>query len=88
MSQLSLEQIVGHIEHVYGMWEKFEIETGAAIDLLKLLVSDCRRVTEQTPTTAEHEEMLKQRVHDLVNQLCDTWRAHVEEELAEECDEH
>jgi hypothetical protein len=47
MSQRSLEHIVGNIEFAYGMWETFEITTGAVIGLLKSLVRECRSVVEQ-----------------------------------------
>ena len=85
MSQRSLAQIVGHIEFTYGMWERFEITTGATIDLLKSLVRECRSVVEQaSPIETESDVALKRRVYDLVCALRDTWRAHVEEELANE----
>ena len=86
MSQRSLAQIVGHIEFTYGMWEKFEITTGATIDLLKSLVRECRSVVEQSssPFETESDVALKRRVYDLVCALRDNWRAHVEEELASE----
>ena len=85
MSQRSLEHIVGHIEFVYGMWERFEITTGATIDLLRSLLRECRSVREQSsPIETDSDVVLKRRVHDLVCKLRDNWRAHVEEELADE----
>ena len=85
MSQRSLEHIVGNIEFAYGMWERFEITTGAVIDLLKSLVRECRSVAEQASTIeTESDIALKRRVYDLVCALRDTWRAHVEMELANE----
>ena len=85
MSQRSLEHIVGNIEFAYGMWDRFEITTGAVIDLLKSLVRECRSVVEQaSPIETESDIALKRRVYDLVCTLRDTWRAHVEMELANE----
>jgi len=85
MSQRSLEHIVGNIQFVYGMWQRFEITTGATIDLLKSLVRECRSVTEQSsPIETGSDVALKRRVYDLVCKLRDNWRAHVEEELADE----
>jgi predicted phage-related endonuclease len=67
------------------MWERFEITTGATIDLLKSLVRDCRSVTEQSsPIETDSDVALKRRVYDFVCELRDNWRAHVEEELADE----
>jgi hypothetical protein len=88
MPQRSIFQIVDHIEFTYGMWDRFEISTGAAIDLLKSLVSECRSVTQQSSfiETAD-DAALMARVYDLVCKLRDTWRAHVveeEEDLADE----
>ena len=84
MSQRSLGRIVGHIEFVYRMWERFEITTGATTDLLESLVRECRSVTEQSsPIETDSDVALKRRVYDLVCELRDNWRAHVEEELAD-----
>ena len=86
MSQRSLEHIVGNIEFAYGMWDRFEITTGAVIDLLKSLVRECRSVVEQSssPFETESDVAMKRRVYDLVCALRDNWRAHVEVELADE----
>ena len=85
MTQRSLEHIVGNIEFAYGMWDRFEITTGAVIELLKSLVRECRSVAEQASTIeTESDIALKRRVYDLVWALRDTWRAHVEMELANE----
>ena len=65
---------------------RFEIATGAAIDLLKSFVCECRSVVEQSssPFETESDVALKRGVYDLVCALRDNWRAHVEEELASE----
>jgi hypothetical protein len=85
MTQRTLEHIVGNIEFAYGMWDRFEITTGAVIELLKSLVCECRSVAEQaSPIETESDIVLKRRVYDLVCALRDTWRAHVEMELANE----
>ena len=89
MSQRSLARVVGHIEFVYAMWERYEISTGATIDLLKSLTSECRGIAERTSDVErEQDNSLKRSVYELVCKLRDTWRAHVEVELANEEREH
>ena len=89
MSQRSLAQIVNRIEFVYGMREKSEVTAGAVTDLLKLLVSECRSVSEQASSTGnDNDDVLMRRVYDVVCKLRDSWRAHVEEELVDEEREH
>ena len=85
MSQRPLARVVGNIEFVYAMWERYEISTGAAIDVLKSLTSKCRDVPEPTSDVErEQDNTLKRSVYELVCKLRDTWRAHVEVELANE----
>ena len=87
MSHRSIAQIVDHIEFTYGMWDRCEITTGAVIDLLRTLVSECRSVTQQSSFTETVDDaVLMARVYDLVCKLRDTWRTHVveEEDLADE----
>ena len=85
MPQRPLARVVGHIRFVYAMWEAFGISTGAAIDLLKSLTSECRDVPEPTTDVErEQDNSLKRSVYELVCKLRDTWRAHVEVELANE----
>ena len=86
--QRSLAQIVNRILVVYGMWEKFEITTGAATDLLKLLASECCSVSEESSSTENDDDVLKRRVYAVLCKLRDNWRARVEEELADEEREH
>jgi hypothetical protein len=76
----SLVTITNQIENTYARWEQFQLSTGLVLSILKALVDECRRVTDEVPS--EYDDALVQRVYDLVCMLRDNWRAHVDIEMA------
>jgi hypothetical protein len=73
-----LEQLAGYVEYAYGLWERFGINTGAFIALLKALVAEAQRTVQLEGDGGSSTAAL--RIHTVVMKLRDNWSAHFDQE--------